>query len=136
MAATKITRGCVYLLIAGLLASGIPCSSAAAANSALAEESVLELCWYPRQPDHEFFITSRVRKAKKVIFFYHGHRPQRGLHQGDHWSTNYEVSKKAFERALHEPPDVPGIGKVSLHVTLRSNKHFVYTIEPWTCNLG
>jgi hypothetical protein len=138
MAAFKTTRGGTWLLTAALLLAGLYASTAeTSANSAVGEAHVLEVCWYPRASTGApaFFITSRIRQAKKVIFFFHK-RPQRGLHQGGNWSTNYAVSWTAYKRAMHQPPHVPGIGKLSLHVTLRSNQHFVYAIEPWTCNLG
>ena len=132
MTALKGKRVSIGLLSAALLLAALP---GAEANTGVGEAHVLETCWYPRTPGYHFFITSRIHHAKKVTFFYH-QRPQRGLHQGHNWSTNYEVSKAAYQRARHAPPHVPGIGKVSLHVTLRSNQHFVYTVEPWTCNFG
>jgi hypothetical protein len=136
MTAIKTTRVCSWLLTAALLLAALSCTSAEAKrNTAVGEAHVLEVCWYPRTPGYKFFVTSRIRQAKKVIFFYRG-RPQRGLHQGGNWSTNYEVTKAAYQRAMHQPPHVPGIGKLTLHVTLRSNQHFIYSLEPWTCNLG
>jgi len=138
MAAFKTTRGGTWLLTAALLLAALFSPSAEAKrNTAVGEAHVLEVCWYPRAAtgDPAFFITSRIRQAKKVTFYYRG-RPQRGLHQGGNWSTNYAISWPAYKRAMHQPPHVPGIGKLSLHVTLRSNQHFVYTLEPWTCSLG
>ena len=125
------------LLLIVLAVSCVGRTASVGARSSALAGNVKEVCWYPRAATGKpsFFITARVRQAKKVIFFYHK-RPQRGLHQGHSFSTNYAVSWSSYKRAMHQPSNVPGIGKVSLHVTLRSNRRFVYTSEPWTCTLG
>lgn len=125
-----------WLLMTALLVVALGGSPAeVSANTALGEDHVLEVCWYPRDSTGEpfFFITAQVRQAKKITFFYHK-RPQRGLHQGHNWSTNYRVSWPVFKKVMHRQP--PLIGVISLHITLRSNRHFVYTLEPLPCTLS